>query len=116
MRSLEVLGHDIVGGAGVDQFTDGGLVQPELPADRRLRHALLPQLVGGSMLLPQPGHDLQLFRRLHHLGLRFQVASAAFRCGKRFDQVGAVGVDCLLDCLAEVGPQVMSCPGFRGVR
>ncbi|MGY4745638.1 hypothetical protein [Streptomyces sp. ATMOS53] len=57
MRSLEALGHDIICGTGVDQFTDGGLVQPELPADRRLRHPLLPQLMGRSVLLTQPDHD-----------------------------------------------------------
>jgi hypothetical protein len=49
VRPLAALGHDIVGRRGVDQFADGGLVQPEFPADRRLRHPLFPQLVGGGI-------------------------------------------------------------------
>ncbi|MEY9988373.1 hypothetical protein ABIE67_000405 [Streptomyces sp. V4I8] len=115
MRSLEILGDDIVGGAGIDQFTDGGLVQPEFPADRRLRHPLLPQLMGGSMLLTQPDHDLQLFRWLDHLGLHVQVAGAGGRAGRRFGQAGAVGVDRLLDCLAEVGPQMIAVRDLFGL-
>ncbi|MGI5438081.1 hypothetical protein ACQEV4_11855 [Streptomyces shenzhenensis] len=115
MRPLQALGDDIISGAGVDQLADGGLVQPELPADRRLRHPLRPQLVGGGMLLPQPGHDLQLLRRLHHIGLRFRVAGAVFRSGKRFCQAGAVGVDRLLNRLAEVGPQVVPVRDLLGL-
>jgi len=37
MCPLQAFGDDIISRASVDEFADGGLVQPELPADRRLR-------------------------------------------------------------------------------
>lgn len=61
--ALQALGHDLVGGGGVDQFADGCLVQAELAADRRFGHALSPQLVDSGVVLAKPRHDLQ-----HHRG------------------------------------------------
>ncbi|MDH2394067.1 hypothetical protein QCN29_36080, partial [Streptomyces sp. HNM0663] len=40
VRPLQILGDDIVGRASIHQFADGGLVQPEFPANRSLRHPL----------------------------------------------------------------------------
>jgi hypothetical protein len=116
VRPLEALGDDIVGGAGVDQLADGGLVQPELPADRRLRHPLVPQFVGGGMLLTQPGHDLQFPRWLDHLGLRRRSCEGAGGVGMRLGQAGATGVYRLLDRLAQVGPQVEPVGDLFGLR
>jgi hypothetical protein len=67
------------------------------------------------MLLPQPGNDLQLLRRLYHLGFRLQVAGAVFRSGKRFGQARAVGVDRLGNRLAEIGPQVIPVRDLLGL-
>jgi hypothetical protein len=43
---LQALGDYILGGASVHQLADSGLVQPELPTDRRLRHAPGPTARG----------------------------------------------------------------------
>lgn len=72
--------------------------------------------MGGGVLLTQAGHDLQFFRGLHHLGLRRRSVVAAGPCWRRFRQAGAMGVDCLLDRLAEVGPQVIAIRDLLGLR
>ncbi|WYB34013.1 hypothetical protein WJ438_01135 [Streptomyces sp. GD-15H] len=115
VRPLQALGHDVVGGAGAHQFADGGLVQPELAADRRLRHPLFPQLVGGGVLLTQPGHDFQFPWWLDHRRLRLRLVGRAGRSRRRFGQAGAMGVHRLLDRLAEVGPQVIAVGNLLGL-
>ncbi|WUK26022.1 transposase [Streptomyces sp. NBC_00371] len=42
-------------------------MQSEFPTDLRLRHPLLPQLVGSGMLFTEPSHNLQLRLRLDYL-------------------------------------------------
>lgn len=70
----------------------------------------------GGVLLTQPGHDLQSFRGLHHLVLRRGRFVAAGPYWSRFRQAGAMGVDRLLDRLAEVGPQVIAISDLFGLR
>ncbi|WSE00954.1 transposase [Streptomyces sp. NBC_01474] len=67
VHPLQAPGDDVVRGRGIDQFAGGGLVQSEFPTDPRLRHPLLPQLVGSGMLFTEPSHNLQLRLRLDYL-------------------------------------------------
>jgi hypothetical protein len=112
VRPLQAFGDDDVRGGGANQFADGGLVQSEFPADPCLGPPLLPQFVGGSMLFTEPSHDFQLCRRLDHL--RFVGSVCGFR--RRFGQTGAMTVHCLLDRLAEIGPQMIAISDLLGLR
>lgn len=81
------------------------------PADPRLRPPLPPQLVGGSLLFMEPGHDLHPCRQLDYL--RFVGGVCWFR--RRFDQTGAMTVHCLLDRPSEIGPQVVAAAAAKNL-
>lgn len=115
VRALESLGDDVVDGAGVDELADGGLMEPDFPADGRFRHALCPQLVDGGMLIAQPGDNLQLGKRLQWLRLRVRRDRRA-GAGQRLGQPGAMDVYRLLHGLAEVLPQVEPVGDLLGLR
>ena len=64
------------------------------------------------MLFTEPSHDLQLCRQLDYL--RFGGGVCGFR--RRFGQTGAMTVHCLLDRLAEIGPQMIAISDLLGLR